>query len=288
MLSIGLCAQLACVWEASARKPGNVHRYRDFGDAGYVDFLLSAAAIAPVLEAASSRRVGQTILDAIRATRAVVSTNTNLGIVLLLAPLAAVPRGEPLGGGLRRVLDELDVADARLTYEAIRLAAPAGLGRVIEQDVSEDPTRTLREVMALAADRDLVARQYVDGFQAVLQDGLPALREAWEAAESVEAALVACHVRLLASYPDSLIARKRGQAEAEEASQRARQVIAPDSAASALGRAPFDELDAWLCAQGNARNPGTTADMVAASLFAALREDIIQLPVRRRWAAEPR
>src|SRR4051795_2927126 len=71
MLPVGLCVQLACVWEATARKPGNVHRYRDFEDVTYLDFILSAAAIAPVLESAVGRPVGQTILDAVRATRLV-------------------------------------------------------------------------------------------------------------------------------------------------------------------------------------------------------------------------
>src|SRR5258705_9008119 len=100
MLPVGLCVQLACVWEATARKPGNVHRYRDFEDASYLDFLLSAATIAPVLEGAASRPVGQTILEAVRATRLVARTNTNLGIMLLLSPLAAVAAGEPLRDGL--------------------------------------------------------------------------------------------------------------------------------------------------------------------------------------------
>src|SRR5438105_8350832 len=117
MLPTGLCAQLACIWEATARKPGNVHRYCDFDDAGYVDFLLSAAAIAPVLDRAPERRVGETILDAVRATRQVVATNTNLGIILLLTPLAAA-LGDLLTGVLA-VLDMLDVADARAAYQAI-------------------------------------------------------------------------------------------------------------------------------------------------------------------------
>src|SRR5947209_9856921 len=94
MLPVGLCVQLACIWEATARKPGNVHRYRDFEDLTYFDFLVSAAAIAPVLDCANNRRVGQTILEAIDATRRLVRTNTNLGIVLLLAPLATVPTGK--------------------------------------------------------------------------------------------------------------------------------------------------------------------------------------------------
>src|SRR6266581_3250191 len=101
---IGLCAQLACIWEATARKPGNVHRFRDFAETTYPDFLLSAAAIAPILDTADQRRVGETVLQCIQATRGVTQANTNLGIILLLAPLAAVPLEEDLRTGLNRVL----------------------------------------------------------------------------------------------------------------------------------------------------------------------------------------
>src|SRR5262249_12016611 len=146
MPPIGLCAQIACIWEATARKPGNVHRIQDFDDATYVDFLLSAAAVAPVLEAAPGRRVGTTVLEAVRATGQVGGSNANVGIVLLLAPVAAVPQGEDLRAGVCRVLASLDVEDARLVYEAIRMARPGGLGRVAAQDVHDQPTGTLREV----------------------------------------------------------------------------------------------------------------------------------------------
>ena len=156
MLDAGLCAQIACIWEATARKPGNVHRYRDFDDCSYLDFLLSAAAIAPALTTACRRRVGVTVLEAVRATRLVVNTNTNLGIVLLLAPLASVPGEEELRSGVERVLAGLDVDDARLVYEAIRLASPGGLGRAAEQDIRDEPTQTLRQVMALAAEREVL------------------------------------------------------------------------------------------------------------------------------------
>ncbi len=91
MIPIGLYAQLACIWEAMARKPGNVHRYADFADLTYLDLLHSAAAVAPILNGASLWGVGKSILESVKATRRVAKTNPNLGIVLLLAPLAAVP-----------------------------------------------------------------------------------------------------------------------------------------------------------------------------------------------------
>jgi triphosphoribosyl-dephospho-CoA synthase len=264
--------------EATARKPGNVHRFRDFDDATLMDYLLSAAAIGPVMEAAAGRRVGATVLNAVRATRRVCRTNTNLGIILLLAPLAAVPPGEDLRAGVERVLAGLDRADARLVYQAIRAANPGGLGEAPAQDVEQEPTLPLREVMALSAGRDLVARQYADGFREVFDDGVPVLRASLARAACLETAVVGCHLHLMAKFPDALIARKRGQAEAEEAAARARRVLHAGWPETAAGRAALEELDAWLRAEGRGRNPGTTADLVTACLFVALRERIIHLP----------
>src|SRR5262249_16961670 len=145
-------------------KAGNVHRFADFADVSYADFVASAAAAAPELGRAPDRLLGETILAAVRATRSVVRTNTNLGIVLLLAPLArAAGRGE-LPTGVHEVLAATTVEDAARVYSAIRLVSPGGLGTARDQDVSEVPTLPLRDVMALAADWDLVARQYANGF----------------------------------------------------------------------------------------------------------------------------
>jgi triphosphoribosyl-dephospho-CoA synthase len=285
MLPIGLCAQLACIWEATARKPGNVHRYADFADLTYLDLLQSAAAIAPVLNTASFFGVGKIVLEAVKATHRVAPTNTNLGIVLLLTPLAAVPPSEDLRSGLPRVLDRLDVADARMAYEAIRLAAAGGLGRVAEQDIREEPTKSLREVMVLAAERDFIARQYANGFHEVLHDGVPALRRGLEKTRSLENAIIYDHLHLLASYPDSLIVRKRGLAEAEEASSRARSVLALDWPTGGESQQALNEFDGWLRADGHSRNPGTTADLVTACLFVLLREGTIDLPSQFPWSA---
>jgi triphosphoribosyl-dephospho-CoA synthase len=286
--SIGFLAQTACIWEATARKPGNVHRYRDFHDATYLDFLLSAAALASVVDTAPQHRVGETVLNGIRACRKVAPTNINLGIFLLLAPLAAVPADQPLRQGLARVLDQLDVADSRSVYHAIRLAAPAGLGRVAEEDIQDEPRRTLRQIMALAAERDLIARQYADGFQEILEDGVPALQQGLDGTGFLEEAIVFCHLHLMAKYPDSLIARKRGIQEATEVAQRARQVLALEWPQQPEGIAGLEDLDAWLRAEGNSRNPGTTADLVAASLFVALREGTITLPSPYPWTSSTR
>jgi triphosphoribosyl-dephospho-CoA synthase len=284
-LPLGLYAQLACIWEATAAKPGNVHRYHDFADVTYLDFIQSAAAIAPVLTKARRQPIGQTILEGVRATRRVVATNTNLGILLLLAPLAAVHEDLDLRAGLEPVLAGLDVEDSRAVYTAIRLAEPSDLGRVSEQDIGVEPTLPLRQIMALAAERDLIARQYANNFHEVFTSGVPALVLGLSETASVEAAIIACHLHFLATHPDSLIARKCGQAAAMESSRRARRVLESGWPTTAAGREALVDLDAWLRAEGNSRNPGTTADLVTACLFVALREGRIALPLQYPWTA---
>jgi triphosphoribosyl-dephospho-CoA synthase len=283
MADIGLFAQLACIWEATARKAGNVHRYQDFSDTSYLDFLVSAAAVAPVLGQAPARRVGETILSAVQATRRVAAVNTNLGILLLLAPLAAVPVGEELRPGLGRVLAGLDVADARAVYEAIRLAQPGGLGRADSQDVRDEPTVTLRQAMALAADRDQVARQYANGFREVFAEGVPAVQAGVARTGSLESAIQYAQLVWLTNHPDSLIARKLGPGEAAEACRRAARVLELDWPHTAAAWDAWHGFDAWL-REGKGRNPGTTADLLAACLFVALREGILALPGQVPWA----
>jgi triphosphoribosyl-dephospho-CoA synthase len=139
--------------------------------------------------------------------------------------------------------------------------------------------------MALAADRDLVARQYADGYAEVFDEGLPALLSALGGTGSLEGAIIAAQLHLMARHPDTLIARKCGLTVAEEAARRARQVVDGGWPTSGEGWTRLEELDAWLRADGHARNPGTTADLVTACLFAALRQGQITLPLAHPWPA---
>jgi triphosphoribosyl-dephospho-CoA synthase len=266
----GLAAQIACILEATARKPGNVHRLADFpGDAHYLDFLLSAAAISPVFETSPRIGLAATVYEAVAATRRVVATNTNLGMILLMAPLAAVPDGMPLREGVAEILGRTTVDDARVVYRAIRLANPGGLLEVPEQDIAIEPTIPLLQAMRLAEDRDLVARQYARGYADLFDLALPTLVSAVEWGTELESAIVSAYLLLLAARPDTLIARKRGRAVAEEASRRAQE---------AMVTRDFDAFDAWLRGDGHARNPGATADLIAATLFVALRDGTIKFP----------
>lgn len=271
----------ACVLEASAAKPGNVHPHASFPDLTYTDFVRSAEAASPVLARASELGVGQAVYQAIAATRAVVSTNTNLGIALLIAPLAAVPLDQPLRVGLLDVLNRLTRDDAGWVYRAIRLAQPGGLGSAAQEDVAHEPTQTLLEVMRLAADRDGIAAQYANGFAWVLEEGVRFLATfGAKFREHSEAAIIELQLRLLAEHPDTLIARKCGGEVAAEASRHARRCLSrmagqpSDSPERARG---LSEFDLWLRADGHRRNPGTTADLVAASVFAAIRDGAVSV-----------
>ena len=276
-VSIGDLAMTACILEARAPKAGNVQPGKEFEGTTLRHFLDAAGAISGPLDRARENSLGDTILEAVKESRKVTDQNVNLGIILLLAPLASVPAGSAPRDGLRAVLEKLDSEDCRKVYEAIRLASPGGLGNVEEGDVNSPPPPSLIAAMKLAAERDLVARQYVNGFEQVFCEGLDWLRESCEAGLELDSAIVRLHLQFMASYPDSLIARKCGPETAREAAARAARVLEggwPEAGTEAL----FTELDSWLREDGNRRNPGTSADLVAGCLFLALRTGIIALP----------
>ena len=275
----GQRAQVACLLEATARKAGNVHRFRDFEDCSYLDFALSAQVIGPALDLASSQGIGRAVLAAVESTRQLVATNTNLGMILLLAPLAAVPEGIDLREGVQDVLGCLTAYDARLVYQAIRLAAPGGLGKVEAHDVATEPSVSLVEAMALAADRDLVARQYATGYAEVFEIAVPALELAIHETRPVETAIVKAHLQLMAQLPDTLIARKLGPEAAKEGMQLARKVLERGWPDQPVALQAFHDFDRWLRQDGHARNPGSTADLIAAALFVVLSSGTIRLPM---------
>ena len=283
---------MACLLEVSAPKPGNVNRHNDFADACFEDFLLSAVAIGPAMENAGRAGVGQTIWRAIRDARRVVRSNTNLGMVLLLAPLAKaclrVPHLPRLGTALRntatvgigqlreslaQVLAALTVEDARRAYAAIRLARPGGLGQTSQADIAEEPSITLYQAMALAQVRDAIAREYVTDFAITFEIGYPALKDARYASDNLSAAIVQAYLTILAQVPDTLIARKRGADMAGQVSRWARDVLTVGGVFTAQGRAGLADLDRALRDEGHTLNPGTTADLTTASIFLLLMYD---------------
>jgi triphosphoribosyl-dephospho-CoA synthase len=260
----------ACEQEVKAPKPGNVNCFSDGHNMAVDDFLRSARAIAPIM-ARPGLTVGERILGAIKATREVVDCNTNLGIVLLFAPLCCAVREidhfDDLPGALKKVLSGLTVSDAVLCYEAIRLAEAGGLGNTDQQDINRKPSVTLLEAMEMARERDQIALQYVSNFNTLWQLGLPALTNAQNSGESVEWATAFAYLKLLSDAPDSLICRKQNVELATAVTEKAKQLVFEMNKNSKLN-AYLKQLTAWDNElKQKAINPGTTADLVAATLL---------------------
>jgi triphosphoribosyl-dephospho-CoA synthase len=258
----------ACRREIEALKPGNVHVFADGHRMSADQFVTSAeVSSGPLTDPALS--VGQRILEAVRATRKAVDTNTNLGIVLLCAPLirAAEMAGGELHENLAAVLDGLDMEDTAAVFEAIVLASPGGLGSAETHDVREKPTVGLLDAMREAADRDRIARQYVTRYGDVFGTGLPAIEKALARGESGMWPTVFAYLAFFAGFPDSHVERKHGGRIAGQVRQEAAAVGASletigDEAARMALLLVFDRS-----LKARAINPGTSADLTVASLL---------------------
>lgn len=261
--------EYACRDELDAPKPGNVHVFANGGRLDVKDFERSAAAAAGPLTA-PGQRVGARILGAVDATAAAVETNTNLGIILLCAPLAAAAEtfSYDLRSSLSRALRTLNRDDAELAFKAIVRASPAGLGRAERHDVFAPATGTLREAMAEAADGDRVARQYVTDFADVFELGEPLLEATLARSADKRLATLVTYLGFLAAFPDSHIVRKYGLTVAAQTREQARPLAAMARKASRLEDVLANVL-IWDAELKKANvNPGTSADLTVATLFA--------------------
>ena len=257
--------------EIEALKPGNVSVHADGHGMSVNDFLLSARVATPALCAAGVG-VGRRILEGVTATRAAVACNTNLGMLLLFAPIIkAAEQGfadeYQLRDQLEATLTGLTAEDAVDVFAAIRLADPGGLGEVEAHDVREAPGCSLLQAMASAADRDSVALQYGNNFAQVFEMGLGGIKYFAKRWNHVEWATVACYLTFLSSLPDSHIQRKYGRRAAENLAARAKDLTAEyreaTDPAACIGL--LQNFDREL--KIKKYNPGTTADLTAASLL---------------------
>lgn len=268
--AIGAAFLAACRLDVAALKPGNVHHYADGHGMRAEDFVASAEAAAPAL-CRDGRPLGRRLLDAVTATRQAVGCNTNLGILLLCAPLALAAEracGDSLERAVVEVLAGLDAEDAALAYRAIALANPGGLGEAGEHDVRRPPRLGLVEAMALAAPRDRIARLYADDFADLFGFALPLLRNRLEAGDDIETATTMLYLALLARWPDSHLLRKFGDSAAQTVTREAAdlRIRLRAEPIAANRHALLLDWDKRLKQQGF--NPGTSADLTVATLFA--------------------
>ncbi len=287
----------ACIEELQAIKPGNVHIFAD-GHGMNIDDFINSATVSSQVIATPLLNVGERIFQSVHATHQRVACNTNLGIILLVAPLINAlfkcyevqaeaciakstqtkalhhekhyqPKLEHIKHHLQNVLTNLTVDDARRTASAIQLAKPAGLGNVAVHDVNAPIEATLYTLMQAAENRDLIAYQYTHGFTTILDDGLKIYVKAFKQFQNKAWATTALYLSLLSRYPDSHVVRKYGQDIAK---------IVLDDAKSHCDlfwravnpKLQFAGLLKWDTALKNRNiNPGTTADITVATLFIA-------------------
>ena len=276
----------ASILEASAAKPGNVHPAADFPDLTHTELVAAGLAIAPAMERAAEMPLGQTVLAAVRAARSVARSNANLGIVLAIAPLAAVPDAPAAKvaapatarAAVAAVLARLTPADAADVWQAIRLSQPGGLGESPQHDLAGPAPADLLAAMRLAAPRDAIARLWTDGYQS-LHAGLVAdLLAAIDHGLPLHDAIVDAFLAQLAREPDSLIARKHGLPMALEVSGLA--------AAARAAPQTIPAFDRFLRSPRRL-NPGTTADLTAAALYILIRDGRLLSDAISPWSSAP-
>ena len=269
------CYVEACLLELRALKPGNVGHHSDGHGMTVNQFQESAiASSGPLFEASGG--IGKRILSAIQATREAVGDNTNLGIVILVAPIAEAlcvhGYDENLQKNTQLQLKSLSVEDAKHAYRAINIAMPGGMGQVEQEDISDEPTVTLLKAMEMSADRDQIAEQYSNGYKDIFEHNLPIYWEYLDKWNSPEWAATALFLSQWQRQQDSLIIRKKGLLKAREIND----MIAPLANQVLASKDPVEYKSSLLSLDSELKcigiNPGTTADLTVATLFVAMLE----------------
>ncbi len=261
--------KLACIAEVEAMKPGNVHIFADGHGMQVQDFIQSAEVSAAVVTQ-PDMTLGERIFRSVEATWQAVGCNTNLGIILLCAPVihaALQPQTKPLRTQIAQVLANTSQTDAEWLFKAIQQANPAGLGEVDSHDVHQPATCTLLEAMQASADRDFIGGQYANDFAHVFDEGLPCFQQALLRWQKPAWAATALYLYWLSHYPDSHITRKYGADIAQTVQQEA---LVHQKALQALDN-PREYLPKLLSFDQSLKarhiNPGTSADLTVVTLL---------------------
>ena len=301
--TIAQCGVLAALLEVSGYpKPGNVHRTRDFTDIRYEHFLFSSIALLPILEEVSNRgrsvqrkefpphklNLGKSLLNAVQANqRWQHGGNTNLGIILLMVPLACAagmlidnptPSVTLLRDNLDVIIRNSTSEDTIKLFEAIRLAEPGGLGTVDKYDLNTTPPDVLRaeninlyEIFKISANRDSIAKEWITKFQITFEVGYPYFKEIFKKTNDPNIIVVHTYLKILSDIPDTLISRKYGRESAEAISNRAKHILEQGGLLSEQSIELLWDFDLELRNKKKI-NPGTTADLTAATIMVALLE----------------
>ena len=278
---IAKIAQIASALEVSGYpKPGNVHRTRDYSDMVFEDFIISGIVIGDTIREActdvdvENPKLGKYILQAVAETDKWIKNNTNLGIVMMITPIAVAAAisdsFDDIRENVKVVMGNTSVDDACDLYDAINIADAGGMGDQDEYDVASDNAKnelrensqTMYDVLKISAPWDMLAREMTSDMPAVFEIGYPTYHELTQE-KSKNEACVLTFLTILSQVPDTLISRKYGSDEALKVSMMVRDLLnlrdEPDFAEK------LKEFDDFLFK--NKLNPGTTADLTAASIF---------------------
>lgn len=293
---IGLCAQLSCALEVACPKPGNVNRFHDFQDTTLEHYLTSAIAVGGAMRKAaeagfihaskgafSEIGIGKLIFEAVSESRVWHrGRNTNLGIAALLVPLcssygSAIHDASDMGDDtvremLHSIMKSTTASDTLYFYRAIRDASPGGLGKHYYLDVNDpksdnriiDEGLNLFQVLKMSP-QDSVARELTEKMRITFEIGSPAILDAYYRSDNLRDGILHGYMKILSEVPDTLIIRKKGLKVAEDISREARRIME-----LGLPQEKLKAFDEMLRREDNALNPGTTADLTAASLMVCL------------------
>ena len=277
-MSVGDRVRIAIETECSSIKAGNVHPHAGFHDLTHEHFMVAAKAIGAAIDEHVGESLGQIVWQSVKAMMASAGTNTSLGTILLMAPLAVAANrmgneecgfSHTLQDQVREVLTTLVPEDSVAIYEAIRIAKPGGLGDSQSMDVRESAPDCILDAMRTAAEWDDIALQYVSDFELVfsLSQRMKSGQISGEHSKLDE--IRSLQMELLSERVDSLIARKNGLDFAKEVKKRAGEVIAAGAFGSDEYERAWQAFDLFLRDASHRGNPGTIADLIAASLFVA-------------------
>jgi triphosphoribosyl-dephospho-CoA synthase len=268
----------ACEIELQAFKPGNVSVYADGHGMSVNDFRISAkVSSAPLCNPVYT--LGEKIFYAVKATREAVGCNTNLGIVLLCAPLVQAAMQVTDTVSLRQALAQVLAAttknDADWVFKAITLAAPGGLGESNEQDVRQPATDTLVRAMKIAGDKDRIALQYATNYKDIFDFAVLRYNIRLSQWRDKSWAAMFVYAEMLSQYPDSHIERKHGTKYTGWVAERMRYFLVEFGKTTDLEaiKQRLFTLDTEFKSTGV--NPGTTADMTVVTVLSVLIEEFL-------------
>ncbi|HLN45468.1 MAG TPA: triphosphoribosyl-dephospho-CoA synthase [Candidatus Sulfotelmatobacter sp.] len=295
---IAKCLETAILFEVSANKPGNVNFVVGFEGTRVEHFLASAVAAAPSFEQAARRGIeimneklainevgiGHLIKDCVADIAAwQTGGNTLLGTVMLFIPIAMAAGMTSIGNNvfdlttLRRniklAVESTTAEDAVHVYEAIDIAKPSGLNGAPDLDVKAADSKTrlikedvsLFEVFKIAASYDDICFEWINNYPITFDMAYPYLMDQLKT-EALNTAIIHTFLKVLAERPDTFISRKIGKAKAQEVSKEAARVLELGGVRTTQGKESIIEFDKKLRDSGNDYNPGTTADITAATL----------------------